>query len=254
MNSDLKWNIPHNRAVFLITLSTLSGRVLFKCVHRGELQPGTLYSFRAPKLSEMLFMFKVTSTAAPTHHSWLCNLMRALNLTNVEADTHRFASYCRVAAGDMEPRYSVQVSTWHQRHSCVFGSFSFLRIVCVRIISYRPSKFWPLKAWKYNQSTSCIADSVLSTKSWWHGWNSGQLRVSWDWTPANRNRRIRILTTRSVARSFFHCAEWSHLQERKGGVVSVTVGLFVLKTGSVHWRLTKVTKFLPVISASLSVT
>lgn len=120
---------------------------------------------------------------------------------------------------------------------CVLGLFSFLLLGCIRIISYRPSTFWPLKVCKYSQSTSCVPDSALSTMSWWHGWNSGQHRVSWDWTAASGNRRIRILTTRSVAGSFFQAElQGDHTYRREKGVLSLslTVGIHALMERKGH--------------------
>lgn len=141
----------------------------------------------------MLRTFKVTSSAATSDYA-----------------TSNVSSVWRA-----EPRYSLQVCLQSLCLWPIFISSSCL----YQIISYRPSTFWPLKVCKNSQSTSPVPDSALSV-SWWHGWNSGQHRVSWDWTVASGNRRIRILS-RGAAGSLFHCAGWSHLQERKRGIVSV---------------------------------
>lgn len=47
--------------------------------------------------------------------------------------------------------------------------------------------------------------------------------------------------------SFFHCAVITPTEEERG-IVCVTAGLFVLKTGSVDWLAAKATEFLLLIS------
>lgn len=99
--------------------------------------------------------------------------------------------------------------------------------------------------------TGCITDSALSSMSWWHGWTSGQLRVCWDWIPANRRKEYQDLSQREWSRSPWEFLSLCGVITPTGGergIVSVTAGLFVLKTGSVDSLITNATKLVLVVS------